>query len=405
MRKEVHGRCRGATSGERRMLRAAVVFGAVAAIGAGNGIVPVTHSSVVVPRRVAAPAVSLMASVADADAETAAIELLKATYFNDVDTKNWAALRRLFSPDAVVDTTGSSGPYFPSRDPFIVFTALTLSAINTRHQGYDPDIELTSDTTASAVWTMQDRLSLAGLVTIHGSGHYTDRYEKVNGEWVVTYSKLTRTGYALEFTAFDKFVAGIKKAYNEGGPVAALLQVVPGLVEIPVSVARNLVGALASNFGGPAAKADAITVPEGSTGVTTEPPGGTARTSSAVADSTSASSGKTVTLKTTARTAGASGAKATSSAAEATEGTTKPIEASEATEGTTKSQAPTAKPAKEPRSAIKTTDDTSGAGSSTTTESTGQNHSSGSSSTSPDGAGHKSADGAESKSSESSGES
>lgn len=393
------------------MLRTAVALGAVAAIGAGVGVVPVAHSAVAVPMRGTAPAVSLMATVTDAATETAAIELLKATYFNDVDTKNWAALRRLFASDAVVDTTGSYGPYFSSRDLFIAFTALTLSAINTRHQGYDPDIDLSSDTTAGAVWTMQDRLSLAGLVTIHGYGHYTDEYEKVDGQWVVTYSKLTRTGFSLEFTAFDKFVAGIKKAYAAGGPVAALLQVVPGVVEIPVSAVRNLVGALASNFGGAPAKADPITVPDGSTGVTTEPPGQTTETSAAVADSASTSSAKTVTLRTSARTAGSSDSTSTSAAetADATESTesadrtTKSTQSTEAAAGTTKSQATTAKPAKKASATKIETTDTAGAGANTTTESTGQNDSSTSGSTSPDGAGHKSAEGAKSASESSSG--
>ncbi|WP_160112666.1 nuclear transport factor 2 family protein [Mycobacterium sp. 3519A] len=205
--------------------------------------------------------------------EAAAVELLKATYFNDVDTKNWLALRQLFAPDAVVDTTGSFGPYFPNRDSFIAFTSLTLSAINTRHQGYDPQIEVTSDTTASAVWTMQDRLSVAGLVTIHGYGHYTDRYEEVDGQWRITYSKLTRTGFAVEFPAFQKFLTGLNDAFRAGGPVAAVAYVGPAVVDIPVSAAKQLVGAIASNFGGPPAKAEPITVPRGSTGVTTEPPG------------------------------------------------------------------------------------------------------------------------------------
>jgi hypothetical protein len=231
--------------------RAAVVLGTAVLLAAGT--TPVAHAA--------------------EPPEAAAVELLKATNFNDVDTKNWLALRQLFAPDAVVDTTGSFGPYFPNRDSFIAFTSLTLSAINTRHQGYDPQIEVTSDTTASAVWTMQDRLSVAGLVTIHGYGHYTDRYEEVDGQWRITYSKLTRTGFAVEFPAFQKFLTGLNDAFRAGGPVAAVAYVGPAVVDIPVSAAKQLVGAIASNFGGPPAKAEPITVPRGSTGVTTEPPG------------------------------------------------------------------------------------------------------------------------------------
>ncbi|OBF30064.1 hypothetical protein A5724_24830 [Mycobacterium sp. ACS1612] len=258
---------------ERPVLRTTVVLGTAVLLAAG--ITPATHAA--------------------QPPDAAAVESLKATYFNDVDTKNWLALRQLFTPDAVVDTTGSFGPYFPNRDSFIAFTSLTLSAINTRHQGYDPQIELTSDTTASAVWTMQDRLSVAGLVTIHGYGHYTDRYEEVDGQWRITYSKLTRTGFALEFPAFQKFLTGFNDAYKAGGPVAAIAYAGPAVLDIPVSAAKQLVGAIASNFGGPPAKAEPITVPPGSTGVTTEPPGVTTVPSTT-------SSAETVTLRTPAPT-------------------------------------------------------------------------------------------------------
>src|SRR5690348_1217155 len=219
MHNEVHGTRRGTTSGERCVLRATIALGAAAILGAGAA--PTAHAA--------------SAAVTDPGAETAAVELLKATYFNDVDTKNWLALRQLFTPDAIVDTTGSFGPYFPNRDSFIAFTSLTLSALNTRHQGYDPQIDLTSDTTASAVWTMQDRLSVAGLVTIHGYGHYTDHYQEVDGQWRITYSKLTRTGFALEFPAFQNFATGFSTVYNSRGPVAALLYAGPAIVNIPVS--------------------------------------------------------------------------------------------------------------------------------------------------------------------------
>jgi hypothetical protein len=40
---------------------------------------------------------------------------------------------------------------------------------------------------------MQDVLVFGGTLGVHGYGHYSDRYAKVNGHWVVTYSKLTRT--------------------------------------------------------------------------------------------------------------------------------------------------------------------------------------------------------------------
>jgi hypothetical protein len=313
MRKAEHSKRGRTITAEQRVLRATLVLGAAAVLGAGA--TPMAHAA---SAAATVSTVAPLATVSDPDAETAAVELLKATYFNDVDTKNWFALRQLFTPDAVVDTTGSLGPYFPNRDSFIAFTSLTLSAINTRHQGYDAQIDLTSDTTASAVWTMQDRLSLAGLVTIHGYGHYTDNYEEVDGQWRITYSKLTRTGFALEFPAFQNFATGLANAYQSGGPIAALLYVGLAIVDIPVSAVNQLVGAITSNLGGPPAKAQPITVPPGSTSVTTEPPGVTTVPSAA------SSSTKTLTLRTSVAATTSSDSSTTPFAADTAGSTSKP---------------------------------------------------------------------------------
>lgn len=130
---------------------------------------------------------------ADSGVEIEAIKQLKAGYFQNVDAKNWAGLRELLAPDVVVDTMCSAGPIFYGRDPFIAFLKLTLGPAETHHQGYDPQIKLTSATTAEGVWTMEDVLIYGDTLGVHGYGHYQDRYTKVNDNWVVKYSKLTRT--------------------------------------------------------------------------------------------------------------------------------------------------------------------------------------------------------------------
>jgi hypothetical protein len=145
-------------------------------------------------------------------AEIAAIEQLKQNYFTDVDAKDWVALRTLFAPDAVVDTRSSFGPIFPSRDPFIVFTAVTLEALSTHHVGSDPQIMVTSPTTADGVWQLQDHLDIGNLIGIHGFASYSDTYEEIGDTWVVASSTLNRTrldvvvlpGLAnISFTVFD----------------------------------------------------------------------------------------------------------------------------------------------------------------------------------------------------------
>ncbi|WP_327096418.1 nuclear transport factor 2 family protein [Nocardia vinacea] len=132
-------------------------------------------------------------STTDATADIEAIKQLKTSYFANIDAKNWTALRELLAPDVVVDTTGSGGPILVGRDPFIAFLKLTIGGANTHHQGFDPAIQLTSATSAEADWRMEDVLIFGGTLGVHGYGNYHDRYVKVNGKWVVKYSKLTRT--------------------------------------------------------------------------------------------------------------------------------------------------------------------------------------------------------------------
>jgi hypothetical protein len=157
---------------------------------------------------------------ADSGPEVDAIKQLKASYFQDIDAKDWDALRNLLAPDVVEDTTCSAGPLLVGRDPFIAFLKLTLGAATTHHQGYDPHIHLTSATTAEGLWTLEDVLIFGGTLGVHGYGHYNDRYAKVNGQWIVKYSKLTRTrldlinpdGTVIQANAsLDAVVAAVKK--------------------------------------------------------------------------------------------------------------------------------------------------------------------------------------------------
>ena len=207
---EITGRFLGNT-GERRILRTAVALGTASIFGA-VWVPPANAASAAVPVSsvVSTPAADV--DPADSAAEIAAVEQLKENYFTDVDAKDWADLRTLFAPDAVVDTRSSFGPLFPSRDPFIVFTAVTLEALSTHHVGSDPQITVTSPTTAAGVWQLQDHLNVGNLIGVHGYASYSDTYEETGGKWVVATSTLNRTrldlvilpGVAdISFTIFD----------------------------------------------------------------------------------------------------------------------------------------------------------------------------------------------------------
>lgn len=129
----------------------------------------------------------------DSGVEVDAIKQLKATYFSNIDAKNWDGLSTLLDPNVVEDTTCSAGPIFYGRDSFIAFLKLTLGGATTHHQGTDPHIKINSATTASGLWTLEDVLVFGGTLGVHGYGHYNDTYVKTNGKWVVKTSKLTRT--------------------------------------------------------------------------------------------------------------------------------------------------------------------------------------------------------------------
>lgn len=188
-------------------LSAATMLGAVG-LSIGGGIAS------------ADPLCGYSTPASDTGPEVDAIKSLKASYFSNIDAKNWDGLRDLLAPDVVEDTTCSAGPLLVGRDPFIAFLKVTLGAANTHHQGYDPHIHLTSATSAEGLWTLEDVLIFGGTVGVHGYGHYNDRYANVDGKWIVKYSKLTRTrldlvnpdGTVIQADApLEAVVAAVKK--------------------------------------------------------------------------------------------------------------------------------------------------------------------------------------------------
>jgi uncharacterized protein (TIGR02246 family) len=121
-----------------------------------------------------------------------AIKQLKARYFRTMDTKDWAAMRGVFTDDVVMDTTEAGGDVTSGADRFIAFLREAIGAVITVHHGHMPEIELTSSTTATGVWAMEDMLRWPDGSEMHGYGHYHETYEKVGGAWRIKSSKLTR---------------------------------------------------------------------------------------------------------------------------------------------------------------------------------------------------------------------
>lgn len=136
-----------------------------------------------------------------------AIRRLKARYCRFLDTKDYEAWKALFAPDVVVkldmaiSTGGADGQTAPDLNGLHEFVPVVLGGVEhaqTKHHVHTPEIDLTSDTTASAIWAMEDLLLFADGGELFGAGHYHETYEKRDGGWVITSLHLTRT--ILRFT-------------------------------------------------------------------------------------------------------------------------------------------------------------------------------------------------------------
>ncbi|MBJ7464189.1 nuclear transport factor 2 family protein [Mycobacterium sp. ITM-2016-00316] len=136
-----------------------------------------------------------------------AIRQLKARYCRFLDTKDYEAWKALFAPDVVVkldmaiSTGGADGQTAPDLNGLDEFVPVVLGGVEhaqTKHHVHTPEIDLTSDTTASAIWAMEDLLLFADGGELFGAGHYHETYEKRDGGWVITSLHLTRT--ILRFT-------------------------------------------------------------------------------------------------------------------------------------------------------------------------------------------------------------
>jgi len=127
-----------------------------------------------------------------------AILQLKARYFRAMDTKDWSGLRSVFADDVVMDTTASGGGVITGAEQFLAFLREAIGDVVTVHHGHTPEIELTSPTTATGIWAMEDMLRWPDGSQMHGFGHYHESYEKLDGDWYIKTSILTRL--RMDFT-------------------------------------------------------------------------------------------------------------------------------------------------------------------------------------------------------------
>ena len=148
----------------------------------------------------------------DVATELEAIRRLKYAYFRTLDLKQFDQLGLLFTEDATAAYEDAQTT-LDGREAIVTWLTEALGGpeIVTEHHGHHPEIDLTSDTTATGTWYLQDRVIVPSAdLEIAGTAFYSDRYTKTGGSWRIAHTGYTRvfeehrvhsTFAALSFTS------------------------------------------------------------------------------------------------------------------------------------------------------------------------------------------------------------
>ncbi len=135
------------------------------------------------------------------------LKQLKAKYFRGVDTGDGDLVKGILAEDCELDFMGcctdpaTGRDFIPAMNVILrgrdawVADGMAKFGIVSVHQGYNFEVEFTSDTTAKGIWSMTDRLFFPpggefSLMT--GYGHYLETYEKTDGSWKLKTTHITR---------------------------------------------------------------------------------------------------------------------------------------------------------------------------------------------------------------------
>ena len=129
------------------------------------------------------------------------IRHLKHAYFRCIDTANHEELRTLFHPKVTTELIG--GTYqvrLEGADAYVAFIREMIhSGIVSQHNGHHPEIRVINETEAEGRWYLYDLFVDLGKATrMYGTALYEDRYEKLEGRWVIRHSQYRRIFEVME---------------------------------------------------------------------------------------------------------------------------------------------------------------------------------------------------------------
>jgi ketosteroid isomerase-like protein len=132
--------------------------------------------------------------------EIEAIKRLKYKYMRGVDEKDWDAVSETLAEDATCAYSGGKYAY-DGREAIMKFLVESMqrNTFLSSHRLHQPEIDLTSDTTATGIWALEDTvIDLQFEITLRGAAFYRDEYVKIDGAW-----KIQHTGYERTFEEIE----------------------------------------------------------------------------------------------------------------------------------------------------------------------------------------------------------
>ncbi|HVN50425.1 MAG TPA: nuclear transport factor 2 family protein [Acidimicrobiales bacterium] len=132
------------------------------------------------------------------------IRQLKARYFRCLDAKDWEGFGDVFTDDAQLDVSEDAADLADAivgREAIIELVARAVGEAVTIHHGHMPEITVESSDAASGIWAMEDHLFWpeGGPVrSMHGYGHYRERYRRTDAGWRIERMVLTRLRVDLD---------------------------------------------------------------------------------------------------------------------------------------------------------------------------------------------------------------
>jgi NADPH2:quinone reductase len=186
------------------------------------------------------------------------IKALRARFARCMDTKKWVEMHDTIASDCVFDARmeGVVDDLWIGAEDIVANIRRTLETAVSVHHATMPEIEITSPTTAKAIWAMDDLLRFPGDLVLVGYGHYHEGYEKqADGKWRLKTYKLTRVHVELRRPPAGTAAPGPKPHPSNtikaariaayGGPDAFSIDTVPepiaGAGEILIKVAAAAV--------------------------------------------------------------------------------------------------------------------------------------------------------------------